>query len=191
MARDSKRRLILDAAARIVEAHGSAHLTIDRVAATAGVSKGGVLYHFASKQALLEGMLEVLLEQMQTSVAEHRAAAPAGGSTALEAHVKAEHARGPAERAMARAILAAAAEQPELLAPARQAVVDAFRDAGRATRPPELGWIVLLATEGLRFLAMLNLLPLSAREHERVHQQLLALARTGGTDRAAAAAPAS
>jgi AcrR family transcriptional regulator len=177
MAKNSKRRLILDAAARIVEESGSAHLTIERVAATAGVSKGGVLYHFGSKQALLEGMLEVLLEQIRASTAAYRDAAPAGANSALEAHVMAEHDRGPAERAMSRALLAAAAEQPELLAPARQTVVEAFAEAGRATRPPELGWIVLLATEGLRFLDMLDLLPLSTRERKRVHERLLQLAR--------------
>jgi AcrR family transcriptional regulator len=181
MAKISKRRLILDAAARIVEESGSAHLTIDRVAASAGVSKGGVLYHFGSKQALLEGMLEVLLEQIQASTTRYRETAPAGVVSALEAHVMAEHDRGPAERAMSRAILAAAAEQPELLAPARQAVVDAFAEAGRTTRPPELGWIVLLATEGLRFLDMLKLLPLSARERQRVHARLLLLARESRT----------
>jgi len=70
-------------------------------------------------------------------------------------------------------------------------VVDAFAEAGRATRPPELGWIVLLATEGLRFLDMLNLLPLSARERQRVHARLLQLARDSGARRSASAEQAS
>jgi AcrR family transcriptional regulator len=177
MARSNKRDAILDAAARIVEQAGAAHLTIDAVAAAAGVSKGGVLYHFGSKQALLEGMLKRLLEQIEARTAAFRLAPPADANVAIEAHVLAEYDRSPAERAMSRAILAAAAEQPDLLAPARQAVVDAFADAGHATRPGEIGWIVLLATEGLRFLDMLNLLPLSRTERQRVHARLLQLAR--------------
>jgi AcrR family transcriptional regulator len=177
VAKPSKRSLILDAAARIVEQSGAAHLTIDAVAAAAGVSKGGVLYHFGSKQALLEGMLQQLLEQVRTRTARFRAEPPADANVELEAHILAEHERSPAERAMSRAILAAAAEQPDLLAPARQAVAEAFADAERATAPSELGWIVLLASEGLRFLDMLHLLPLSGAERERVHARLLRLAR--------------
>jgi AcrR family transcriptional regulator len=177
MAKNSKRASILDAAARIVEQSGAAHLTIDAVAVAAGVSKGGVLYHFGSKQALLEGMLKQLLEQIEARTAAFRAALPAEANVALEAHVIAEHDRSPAERAMSLAILAAAAEQPELLAPARQAVVDAFDDAQRATTPGEYGWIVLLATEGLRFLDMLNLLPLSKADRQRVHARLIEMAR--------------
>jgi AcrR family transcriptional regulator len=173
----NKRGTILDAAAGIVERSGAAHLTMDAVAAAAGVSKGGVLYHFHSKQALLEGMLQRLLDQVESRTASYLASEPQQAGSALEAHVLAEHDRSPAERAMARALLAAAAEQPELLAPARQAVADAFADAGRTITPGEYGWIVLLASEGLRFLDMLDLLPLSESERQRVHERLLEMAR--------------
>jgi len=59
--RNSKRSVILEAAARRVAQSGAAHLTIDAVAKEAGISKGGLLYHFPSKEALLVGMLEQLL----------------------------------------------------------------------------------------------------------------------------------
>ena len=39
---------------------GAAALTLDAVAAEAGVSKGGVLYHFGSKRALIDGLLDAL-----------------------------------------------------------------------------------------------------------------------------------
>lgn len=51
------RAALLAAAAEVVRTHGVAHLTLERVAETAGVSKGGLLYHFASKQALVLGLL--------------------------------------------------------------------------------------------------------------------------------------
>ncbi|MEZ5558938.1 MAG: TetR/AcrR family transcriptional regulator [Pseudomonadales bacterium] len=178
MARKASRRgEILAAAARIVQECGAAHLTIDAVAERAGVSKGGVLYHFPSKQALLEGMLGRLLEQLQAREAAFREAHSGEPDALLASFIVAEHDQPPAERAMSRAILAAAAENPELLAPARQLVKQTFADVGRASNPSELGWIALLATQGLRFLEMLSLLPLTRTERERVHQRLLELAR--------------
>ena len=64
MAGNNKRAFILEAAAGIVEASGAAHLTIDAVAAAASVSKGGVLYHFPSKQALLEEFESIYLRKL-------------------------------------------------------------------------------------------------------------------------------
>jgi AcrR family transcriptional regulator len=55
--------MILAAAARIVDARSAGHLTIDAVACDAAVSQGRALCYFPSKRALLEGMLERLLEQ--------------------------------------------------------------------------------------------------------------------------------
>jgi AcrR family transcriptional regulator len=54
------RTRILDAVERIVLARGVAGLTLEAAAREAGVSKGGLLYHFASKEALLTGLLERL-----------------------------------------------------------------------------------------------------------------------------------
>jgi AcrR family transcriptional regulator len=177
---NNRRDAILEAAARVVEASGARHLTIDAVARAAGTSKGGVLYHFPSKRALLEGMLERLLEQIEARTAALRAGQAESKQPALRARILAELEQNPSERAMARSILAAAAEDPELLEPARRAVSKAFEEAGR-TSPSELGWVALLATEGLRFLDMLNLLPLTPQELARVHQQLLRLLEGGRT----------
>lgn len=177
MAIHSKRALILESAANIVETSGAAHLTIDAVASAASISKGGVLYHFPSKQALLEGMLERLLEQYAARKAAHRQAQDESVNAALLAHILAEYEQTPAERAMSRAILAAAAEDPELIAPARAVIKDAFEDTAAGSNPPEMGWVLLLATEGLRYLEMLKLLPLSEVERQRIHTHLIDLAK--------------
>src|SRR5687767_7614478 len=55
------RQRLLEAANRIVRRDGGARLTLDAVAAEAGVSKGGVLYHFPNKDALIGAMLDLLL----------------------------------------------------------------------------------------------------------------------------------
>lgn len=67
------REKALAAYAELLNLEGERAATIDAVAARAGVSKGGVLYHFPSKEALAEALLEkfhgvtaVDLEQMRT-----------------------------------------------------------------------------------------------------------------------------
>ena len=59
---DTRERL-LDAAAAVVRRDGAQALTLEAVAAEAGVSKGGLLYHFNSKRELLEAMLGGWLEE--------------------------------------------------------------------------------------------------------------------------------
>lgn len=49
---------ILDAFARILVEQGERAATLDAVAAAANVSKGGLLYHFGSRVALVDGLLE-------------------------------------------------------------------------------------------------------------------------------------
>ncbi|WP_154796256.1 TetR/AcrR family transcriptional regulator [Occultella kanbiaonis] len=56
------RHRILDALEQVLIAEGPALATIEHVAATAGVSKGGLLYHFGSKEALYEGLLARLTD---------------------------------------------------------------------------------------------------------------------------------
>jgi len=51
--RPATRDVILDAAERVVSREGSGRLTIDAVVRESGFSKGGVLYNFPSKQALI------------------------------------------------------------------------------------------------------------------------------------------
>ena len=77
MGRPSSRARILDAYQEILIDSGSAAVTLDAVAARAGVSKGGLLYHFGSKEALLDGLLDRLV-QLTVADVEHARNAPEG-----------------------------------------------------------------------------------------------------------------
>jgi len=54
----NKKQNILTAAADIVKEEGVAKLTLEAVAKKAGLSKGGLLYHYSSKEALIMGMVQ-------------------------------------------------------------------------------------------------------------------------------------
>jgi hypothetical protein len=77
---------------------------------------------------------------------------------------------------MSLAILAAAAENPTLLDPIREVIADWFADV---EDEGPLGVMVLLATEGIRFLDMLNLLPAKRGERSQYLASLLSMAETG------------
>lgn len=51
------REKVLDAFERLLIEHGERETTLDAVAKAAGVSKGGLIYHFNSREALIEGLL--------------------------------------------------------------------------------------------------------------------------------------
>jgi len=60
-AADTRNRILDAAAARLLQ-HGPHGLVLDAVAADAAVSKGGLLYHFPSKDALVDGLIARMLD---------------------------------------------------------------------------------------------------------------------------------
>lgn len=73
----SARDRVLDAFEELLAEQSERAATLDAVAARAGVSKGGLLYHFASKEALVGGVLERFSGLIAEDV-ERMRAAPAG-----------------------------------------------------------------------------------------------------------------
>ncbi|GIP37177.1 TetR family transcriptional regulator [Paenibacillus sp. J31TS4] len=64
----SKRQALLEAASRIVVLRGLSQLTLEAVAEEAGVSKGGLLYHFPSKDMLVEAMNEAVIARFREEI---------------------------------------------------------------------------------------------------------------------------
>ena len=63
-------------------------MTLDAVAQRAEVSKGGLLYHFPSKEALLQAMLARLCDRFDEKKAVILQEEPADPAAALRAHLK-------------------------------------------------------------------------------------------------------
>ncbi|MDQ0892711.1 TetR/AcrR family transcriptional regulator [Agromyces ramosus] len=64
------REAVLDAFERLIIADGERGATLEATAREAGVSKGGLLYHFASRDALIAGLLERLHRLVELDIAE-------------------------------------------------------------------------------------------------------------------------
>lgn len=156
----------------MVARDGSNKLTLEAVAAEAGVSKGGLLYHFPSKRALLEGMLEVMLQRMQVSVAEKREQDP-NGDNFIVAYLDSQLEDGEEDSRHILALLAAAAQDPSLLANARE---QNTRWLHESSQQSELATALLLAAHGVRLLDHLQMLPDAPGQAKHYYRLLAKLA---------------
>jgi AcrR family transcriptional regulator len=166
---------LLDAAARLLLRDPS-KLTLDAVAEEAGVSKGGLLYHFSSKGQLLDAVVDRWEASFQAEI-DRAADGEPGGWTRAYAVTSAHDGTEQETREIDSGILAVLALQPERLEAVRaryaswQArMVDDGIDPVSAT-------IVRLAAEGLWFCELLELAPPTGELREQVVERLLALTR--------------
>lgn len=175
------REIILDAAERVVARDGARRLTIDAVVQESGYSKGGVLYNFPSKQALIEGMVARMVAETR---ARHDAAleqAKTNGEEPLPAMVRSLLQQKEVDRAVSMGLLAALAEQPELIAPIRTAIAEMRDEMLAHAADPELAAIIMLAADGLHFSDILGLEALPDDQREAVETRLILLAGQEGS----------
>jgi AcrR family transcriptional regulator len=100
---------ILDAAEELICTRGIAGFTLDGVAQAAGVSKGGLLYHFRSKDSLISGMQRRMASRMADTLRE----AEGRSESVLQVfvrHLRRDYERG--GRSFAPLLLAREREEP-------------------------------------------------------------------------------
>jgi AcrR family transcriptional regulator len=176
MAQTSTRDAILDAAQRIAAERGAGRITLDEVARESGLSKGGLLYHFSGKEALLQAMLERLIERT-SAVRERHAAALAGtAAPTLLSLLATRNQPDVLDPHVAMAILAAAAEQPSLLDPLRRHIAQVRELIIAEVGDQPQFWLLWAAADGLLFQELLGIAPYSPEQREAIHHQLQQLA---------------
>jgi len=177
MKSEQTRARIRVAAAKVIERDGAGHLTLEKVAAEAGVSKGGLLYHYPSKDALLQGLLDHLLENRAGLVDDLGSADEVSNAVLLNNLIDADFDLPKDERIMAQGLIAASAENPELIAPAQHHVEAVFAQLGKAKTTAMSARTIFLASQGLQFLELLGLLSLNTAERNEIRRHLKALTR--------------
>lgn len=126
------REKILSAAAALAGDIGPGNLSLDAVAERAGVSKGGLLYHFPSKSKLLEALVEQHLRDFDAALSEKEKAHGGGPNSLAAAYIDmfvAEQAEPPPS-----GVLAALAENPQLLVPVsrfKRSMLDRLKENAR------------------------------------------------------------
>jgi AcrR family transcriptional regulator len=136
------RRLLLAAAARVIRQQGVRQLTLEAAAAEAGVSKGGLLYHFPGKEALIKGLLDQACADFDQAIA----ARLDQGMDWLAAYSDAALTPGELDD-LGPALLGAMAENRALLEHAREYFRSWYGEARRRTGTG--GVLALLVLDGL------------------------------------------
>ena len=175
MKSEHTRARIRVAAAKVIEREGAGHLTLEKVAAEARVSKGGLLYHYPSKDALLQGLLDHLLENRSGLIEDLGSAEDVSNATLLNGLIDADFDRPKDERIMAQGLIAASAENADLLAPAKDHVEALYARLGASKTTAASARTILLASQGLQLLELLGLLQLSTAERNEIRRHLKAL----------------
>jgi len=167
---------------------GARHLTLDAVAREAGVSKGGLLYHFPSKEGLLTAMVESFCGQLAKAVPVEPGKAQADNLTLLSdlIHHQILTHSGKSDLRAAHAMIGAVAERPALLDPIKAYNRDLW---ARVKEGPEAEKAILswLAIEGLLFLEIFNTSPFNARERAAIIAHILNLVEKAANRTAIAA----
>ena len=147
---DTKKQ-ILKAVANIINTDGVCSLTLEAVAKSAGISKGGLLYHFPNKDALLTGMVDYLLQgfidEMESMVKEDLC--EKGKWT--RAYITLTFNQLDREIDMNTAFLAAVATNPELLKPMAKYLQVLHSHIENDHIDPIISTIVRLAVDGMYF----------------------------------------
>jgi AcrR family transcriptional regulator len=176
MARPSCKSLILDAAEAVVLEHGAGRLTLDAAAEKAGVSKGGLLYHFPSKESLIEGMIGRLVERSHARRDAILATTQVTAAERVKAEIRSLLVRDEAENRVSAALLAVVSNEPKLMAAVKEFQRQRFEEHAPGSPGFERKALLLLAADGLFFLELLQTSPFSAEQRQAILEELLEVA---------------
>ncbi len=170
---------VLRAATQIIVRHGMNAFTIEAVAQEAGVTKGGVLHHFPSKEALVDGMLDQVIQSFnQRLTAELKEEEAEQPGRWLRAYIRSVFSMQYEDRNIIPALAAAFAADHHIvdrirveMEKSQQAAIDDQIDPITAT-------IVRLAVDGIVFSRALGLDVLVPETGKAVQEALLRLTHT-------------
>jgi len=174
------RARILAAAEELVLQDGVSRLTLEATAAACGLSKGGVLYHFQTRDLLIEAMVERLVATFHAEL-DLAASGDHGAGLLARSYVRASFTSaqpdGERQRVLGAALLAAMAAQPNLLRPLRE---DFEQLQGRLEADgidPVEATIARLAADGIWLAELFGFADLTLDQRAAVRDRLLARLR--------------
>ena len=165
----------LGAAVAIVCREGGGSLTIDAVAKEAGVSKGGVLHHFATKDALIHEVVTTMTASWEAAVEARveQDKQPVGRYVRafLDAMVD------PNLVVVGRGLLSAVALKPALLEPLRETYRRCQKRIERDGLDPVVAYQCVLVADALWYGAIFELPPPPEEVLQALRERLIASTR--------------
>lgn len=175
----SNRDRILDAAIQVTNRDGLTAVTFDTVAAEAGITRGGLIYHFASRDALLQAINAHLAARWEASLIQ-TAGKPFAQTTQIERYEA--YVRGAAQSASRAEMLFLLefSNHPELAAPWDDIIQ---RWAAPQPKPTDdaatlARFIARLAADGLWAHGFVSNLSMSTRARKGLIRSLVDMTRS-------------
>lgn len=180
---ETTKQRIMDAAEQIVVSRGAGKLTFDELVLETGVSKGGILYHYPSKSILLASMVKRMLtgfghgrRRAGDALGYDSDTLDSDGMAKAKTYILASFDHQERERNRSTALIAAAANDPELLGVVREHFKANFDEIRQMGNKSMLAMILFLAADGLWLLDALQLSPLTKDERLGLKEMMLKLA---------------
>lgn len=173
------RELIFESASQILIRDGLSCLTLDAVAREAGLSKGGLLYHFPTKAALVEALFGFHNLKFESRLEELYAAEEDTPGAWLRAYTNAsiEEIANPDTAALYASLFAAEERYVSAHRLMRQKY-DKYQARVEASRlDQDTALLIRLAVDGLWFVEMHGYAPPSKERREKFVNMLIELSR--------------
>jgi AcrR family transcriptional regulator len=171
---ERSRNVALDAALIIIARDGPGRLTLDAIARESGLSKGGVMHQFRTKEGVLKALLGRQMAHFGEFSTRYRAkarAASANPELATEIATVREAANMPNSAVLA--LLAAMVESPDLMALPRDSELKAIAAIRAEAADPDLAMLRWAAARGLLLGAIFGMSPIGKPERDRLFARLL------------------
>lgn len=172
------RDAVLCAAERVVSREGAARLTVEAVAAEAGISKASVLYDYKTKQALIKAVIErrVAAECARLrEIIEGLGPVPDRTIRGCIAAV-ADRPLSDADRTVVLNLIAALAQDPKLRASVQEARRQQIAEILETSSRPRDALLAFLALEGLKLLECFGIYTWPESERQRLIADISSLA---------------
>jgi len=170
--RKRARENILAAAEELARVAGPGNLSLDAVAARAGVSKGGLLYHFPTKAKLLEALVEQFLASFDETLRDRETASAGAPDSLVRAYLDILVGEHLCHQPPPSGLLAALGEDPNFLAPVRRFDRRLLDRMKANASDPVMALIVYLTLHGIKSMQLLNIETIDGEEFDSVIARL-------------------
>jgi AcrR family transcriptional regulator len=177
------REKILAAARRIVEREGAGALTFDELVRESGITRGGITYHFPTKEDLLRGLLEADFLKWDASEAALTPTDCDPETARLLGFIRTLTAQDESHRRFLCGMLSAATLDPSLMDPCRQELRERLGRKQWTDLDLRLH-LIHLAAEGLMWQELFQMYSMPAHARARLVHLMEELARQWGAGRA-------
>lgn len=176
------RQALLDAAERVVAREGAAHLTLDAVAAEAGISKASVIYDYKTKHALIKAVIERSIARHTARLRAHIEEQAPGDDRIMRGRLASIAARSvtDAERTVALNLIAALAADAGLRALIETTYREQMAEIAATSADPTGSLLAFLALEGLSLMERFGLCSWPPAEREALLDAIGAMLKPPG-----------